>query len=120
MAHVVGTDHDDDDFRSQSDELAMGEAPEDMLRAVTAESEIGRFERSKILFPSGLPFPALSDGIAQKGQIDLTRFGGGHTLGVTFDPPRFPIARDRGGRNVGRRLRHQGCHEEQTGGEKER
>ena len=120
MPHIVGADHDDDDFRSESDELAMGEAPEDMLRAVTAESEICRFEWSKVLFPSRLPFPSLGDGIAQKGKIDPARLRCGHALGVTFDPPRFPIARDRGGRNVRRRLRHQRCHEEQTGSEKER
>ena len=120
MAHVVGADHDNDDFRSEADELAMGEAPEDMFRAVTAESEIGRFEWGEVLLPSRLPFPPLGDGIAQKGKIDFTGLRGGHTLGVTFDPPRFSIARDRGGRNVRRRLRHQGCHEEQTGGEKER
>ena len=120
MAHVVGADHDDDDFGSESDELAMGEAPEDMLRAVTAESEISRFEWSKVLLPSRLPFPPLGDGIAQKGKIDPAGLRGGHTLGMAFDPPRFPIAWDRGGRNVRRGLRHQGCHEEQTGGEKER
>ena len=66
MAHVVGADHDNDDFRSEADELAMGEAPEDMFRAVTAESEIGRFEWGEVLLPSRLPFPPLGDGIAQK------------------------------------------------------
>lgn len=71
VSGVVGTDHQDDGLGLESVEVAMLEAPEDVLGAVTADAEVGGLEPSPGLFPDGLALtvPTVGDRVTEEDEL---------------------------------------------------
>ncbi len=74
---VVGADHQHDRLGLDAVEVAVLHAPEDMLRAVAADAEVGGLQRRVAFGPDGFAraAPALGDGIAKENDIDVTLLG---------------------------------------------
>ena len=71
VAGVVRADHEHDGLRLQAVEVAVVEAPEDVLGAVAADAEVGGLEGRPGLVPHGLAFafPSMGDGVAQEDEL---------------------------------------------------
>src|SRR5690606_31269959 len=67
------TDHDDGSLRRYTVDIAVLQSPENVLRPVTAESQIDCIAMPIVSLPDLNPggFPALRDGITDKDQVDI-------------------------------------------------
>ena len=75
LVGIVRADHDHGHFRFQSVKLAVLETPEDVLRAIPADAQVEALASAVILAPDifARAFPALRDGIANKGDVVFAR-----------------------------------------------
>jgi hypothetical protein len=90
---VVGADHQDRDLGMNSVDLTVLDAPEDMLRAVAADPEIGRVAGPVEPLPHLIIVPSLGDRVAQEEEVDVALPGLIEELLVHLHPP--PLARGR-------------------------
>ena len=77
MSRVVRADHEHDLLRLEAVEVAVLQAPQDMLRAVAADAEVRGLQRRPILLPDRLAFalPAVRDGVAEEDELGLALLG---------------------------------------------
>ena len=119
---VVRADHEEDALRLVAVELAaLGEAPEDVLRAVGARAEVQRPVRAvgEVLLPLGLAatLPEVRDGVADEDDLRAAGSDFLHLLGVAFHLPAVGIAVP-GGRGDGAD-RTEGGHRREGGRERD-
>ena len=77
-AAVVGSDHENDGLGFDSIKLAVFDAPENVLRAVSADSEVGWRVFPERGFPDcGLPSPTCGDGVAEEHELSFPFLGDG-------------------------------------------
>ena len=74
---VVGANHQHHQLRLNPFQFTVTQAPDDVLRAIAADTEIGGFQRRKIFIPDGFTFstPAIRDRVTSKEQVHVTSFG---------------------------------------------
>ena len=74
-SRIVGADHEHDRLGLESLAFAVLEAPQNALRGVAGDGEVGRFEPAEILIEHrlvGVPLhPPVGDGISVQQQIDV-------------------------------------------------
>ncbi len=77
-AAVVGSDHEHDGLGFDSIKLTVFDAPENVLRAVTADAEVGWCVFPERGFPDcGLPSPTCGDGVAEEHELSFPFLGDG-------------------------------------------
>ena len=119
---VVRADHEEDALRLVAVELAaLGEAPEDVFRAVGARAEVQRPVRAvgEVLLPLGLAvaIPEVRDGVADEDDLRAAIGDLLHLLGVALHLPAVGIAVP-GGRGDGAD-RAEGGHRREGGRERD-
>ncbi len=74
VGDIIHADEDDRDFGLKAVEVAVVEAPENVLGVVAADAEVEGVAGSVILAPDLLPvaFPALGNGVANEDDLRLT------------------------------------------------
>ena len=103
VAAVVRADEQDDHLRAEAVEFAVLDAPQNILDAVVADAEIGGVARRECLLPNspatGVPVPAVGDGIANEQQVNATFPSLGNVAFMAGHPVRreFARRRDEGG-----------------------
>ena len=99
-AEIVGADHQHGQLGLDAVEFAVLQAPEDVLRLIAADAEVGGFERTVVLFPNLLAAaaPAVGDRVAEEQQVDAALLGDFDEAVVPLHPAR--IARGRSGRGI--------------------
>ncbi len=91
MAGVVGADHHHRHPGLDVGQITVSQSPDDMLSTVAADSKVDGFAIAVVFLPDVFApsFPALSDGIADKGQFDVSLSGIGRQLSVSCLPARL-------------------------------
>ena len=91
MAPVVLADHDDSEFGGDPIDIAVVESPDDVLGAVTTNSQVEGLPGSVVVIPNRFsdPFIALNDGVPDIDQVDVSLLGLGVHRFVTLHPSGF-------------------------------
>ncbi len=99
---VVGADHEDDDLGVDAVNFAVLDAPDDMLGAISADTEIGSVAIGVEFIPNAFAAiaPEIGDGIAHEQEINSSGFGLLHEILVT----RHPVCRIAARRRCGGRI----------------
>src|SRR5208282_3698979 len=73
---VVGANHQHDDLGMDAVQLTVFDAPEDVLRAVATDAEVGGVARRVVFVPNRPAFaaPVVSDGIALEQNVNAASF----------------------------------------------
>src|SRR2546423_857648 len=73
LADVVRSDHQDNDLRMETYQLAILQAPKHVIGPIAAKSKVGSLQRSDLILPNlaARIFPALGDRITEKRHVDM-------------------------------------------------